>query len=188
MHQIIFSLVCLFMRLLLLLLLLLVVSVWVVLFDLFWWCCFVSSFCLIWFAVFYCLWFGLVTFITWTIWFLRLFHPRCWYLSRGVVWYTYANSYSTYGSILMCSGLRSLSRSSKYSIFLLQRKGKTIVYLVLRSTCVIRAKRVSNCYMREKRNLTVCVDVCVDVRLILVLVCKNCLGFSVGYQRAPGWF
>ena len=47
----------------------------------------------------------------------------------------------------------------------------------------------------EKIFLTVCVDVCVDVRLILVLVCtyvcflvlvwKNCLGFSVGYQRAP---
>ena len=29
---------------------------------------------------------------------------------------------------------------------------------------------------------------CPDVRLILVLVWKNCLGFSVGYQRAPGWF
>ena len=52
--------------------------------------------------------------------------------------------------------------------------------------------------MREKKKLTVCVDVCVcvDARLILVLVCtyvcflvlvwKNCLGFSVGSQRAPG--
>ena len=40
----------------------------------------------------------------------------------------------------------------------------------------------------KKKKLTVCVDVCVDVRLILVLVWKNCLGFSVGYQRAPGWF
>ena len=29
-----------------------------------------------------------------------------------------------------------------------------------------------------------CVSVC--VRLILVLVWKNCLGFSVGYQQAPG--
>ena len=29
---------------------------------------------------------------------------------------------------------------------------------------------------------------CPDVRLILVLVWKNCLGFSIGYQRAPGWF
>ena len=31
-----------------------------------------------------------------------------------------------------------------------------------------------------------CVDVCPDVRIILVLVWKNCLCFSVGYQRAPG--
>ena len=53
---------------------------------------------------------------------------------------------------------------------------------------IIRAKRVSNCYMQEKKKLTVCVDVCVYVRLILVLVWKNCLGLSVGYQRAPGWF
>ena len=58
----------------------------------------------------------------------------------------------------------------------------------------VRAKRVSNCYMQEKKTDRVCV--CVDVRLIFVLVCtyvcflvlmwKNCLGFSVGYQRAPG--
>ena len=39
----------------------------------------------------------------------------------------------------------------------------------------------------RKKKLTVCVSVCPDVRLILVLVWKNCLGFSVGYQRAPGW-
>ena len=32
----------------------------------------------------------------------------------------------------------------------------------------------------RKKKLTVCVDVCVDVWLILVLVWKNCLGFSEG--------
>ena len=32
----------------------------------------------------------------------------------------------------------------------------------------------------KKKSVRVC------VRLILVLVLKNCLGFSVGYQRAPG--
>ena len=36
---------------------------------------------------------------------------------------------------------------------------------------IIRAKRVSNCYIQEKKKLTVCVDVCVDVRI--------CFGFSV---------
>ena len=46
---------------------------------------------------------------------------------------------------------------------------------------LIRAKRVSNCYIQEKKKLTVCVSVCVDVRLMLVLVWKKCLGFSVGY-------
>ena len=38
----------------------------------------------------------------------------------------------------------------------------------------------------KKKKLTVCVSGCPDVRLILVLVWKNCLGFIVGYQRAPG--
>ena len=33
----------------------------------------------------------------------------------------------------------------------------------------------------RKKKLTVCVSVCPGVRLILVLVWKNCLGFSVGY-------
>ena len=37
---------------------------------------------------------------------------------------------------------------------------------------------------KKKRTDRLCV--CPDVRLILVLVWKNCLGFSVGYQRAPG--
>ena len=34
------------------------------------------------------------------------------------------------------------------------------------------------------KKLTVCLDVCPDVRIILVLVWKNCLGFSVrsGYR------
>ena len=52
---------------------------------------------------------------------------------------------------------------------------------------LIRAKRVSNCYMQEKKNWPfVCLSGCSDN--LLVLVWKNCLGFSVGYQRAPGWF
>ena len=51
---------------------------------------------------------------------------------------------------------------------------------------IFRAKRVSNCYMQEKKTDRLCV--CPVVRLILILVWKNCLGFSVGYQRAPGWF
>ena len=42
----------------------------------------------------------------------------------------------------------------------------------------IRAKRVSNCYIQEKK-LTVCVCVCVDVRLILVLV----LGRQIVYGQ-----
>ena len=52
----------------------------------------------------------------------------------------------------------------------------------------IRAKRVSNCYMQEKKTdrLSVCLSGCSDN--LLVLVGKNCLGFSVGYERAPGWF
>ena len=33
--------------------------------------------------------------------------------------------------------------------------------------------------------MTVCVCGCPDVRLILVLVWKNCLGFSVGYVLQP---
>ena len=45
---------------------------------------------------------------------------------------------------------------------------------------IIRAKRVSNCYMQEKKNWpAVCVDVCVDVRLILVLV----LGRQIVYGQ-----
>ena len=53
---------------------------------------------------------------------------------------------------------------------------------------IFRAKRVSNCYMQEKKTdrLSVCLSGCSDN--LLVLVWKNCLGFSVGYQRAPGWF
>ena len=52
---------------------------------------------------------------------------------------------------------------------------------------LIRAKRVSDCYMQEKKNWPfVCLSGCSDN--LLVLVWKNCLGFSVGYQRAPGWF
>ena len=35
---------------------------------------------------------------------------------------------------------------------------------------IFRAKRVSNCYMQRKKKLTVCVCVCPDVRLMLVLV------------------
>ena len=38
----------------------------------------------------------------------------------------------------------------------------------------------------KKKKLTVCLSGCSDN--LLVLVWKNCLGFSVGYQRAPGWF
>ena len=44
---------------------------------------------------------------------------------------------------------------------------------------IIRAKRVSNCYMQEKTKLTVCVSVCPDVRLILVLV----LGRQIVYGQ-----
>ena len=43
------------------------------------------------------------------------------------------------------------------------------------STRIIRAKRVSNCYTQKKKS------VCACVRLILVLVWKKYLGFSVGY-------
>ena len=51
----------------------------------------------------------------------------------------------------------------------------------------IRAKRVSNCYMQEKKNWPfVCLSGC--SANLLVLVRKKCLGFTVGYQRAPGWF
>ena len=54
------------------------------------------------------------------------------------------------------------------------------VICILPRLIIIRAKRVSNCYIQEKKNWpSVCV--CVDVRLVLVLVWKNCLGFSVGY-------
>ena len=66
---------------------------------------------------------------------------------------------------------------------------RSISWTWMMSACLfIRAKRVSNCYMHEKKKLPVCVSVCPDVRLILVLVWKKCLGFSVWYQRAPGWF
>ena len=43
---------------------------------------------------------------------------------------------------------------------------------------------IATCRKKETDRLSVCPD----VRLILVLVLKNCLGFSVGYQRARGWF
>ena len=55
-------------------------------------------------------------------------------------------------------------------------------------TCILFERSEFLIATCEKKKLTVCVDVCVDVWLILVLVWKNCLGFSVGYQRAPGWF
>ena len=48
----------------------------------------------------------------------------------------------------------------------------------------LRAKRVSIATCRKQK--TDRLSGCPDVRLILVLVWKNCLGFSVGYQRAPG--
>ena len=38
----------------------------------------------------------------------------------------------------------------------------------------------------QKRSLRVCPCAACTGRIILVLVWKNCLGFSVGYQRAPG--
>ena len=66
------------------------------------------------------------------------------------------------------------------------RASLPLITSIYSGTTLIRAKRVSNCYMREKKTDRLCV--CPDVRLILVLVWKNCLGFSVGYQRAPGWF
>ena len=53
-----------------------------------------------------------------------------------------------------------------------------IIQIFSASVYIFRAKRVSNCYMQEKKNWP---SVCPDVRLILVLVWKNCLGFSVGY-------
>ena len=43
----------------------------------------------------------------------------------------------------------------------------------------IRAKRVSNCYMREKKTDRLCGCVCVDARLILVLV----LGRQIVYGQ-----
>ena len=56
--------------------------------------------------------------------------------------------------------------------------------MYLSTSKIIRAKRVSNCYIQEKKTdrLSVC------THNLLVLVWKNCHGSSVGYQRAPGWF
>ena len=38
----------------------------------------------------------------------------------------------------------------------------------------------------HKKRLRVCPCAACTCQIILVLVCKNCVGFSVGYQRAPG--
>ena len=45
---------------------------------------------------------------------------------------------------------------------------------------------IATCKKKKTDRLSGCVSGCSDN--LLVLVCKNCLGFSVGYQRAPGWF
>ena len=66
------------------------------------------------------------------------------------------------------------SKRHTSSVIIKLRHGDTFFSLIP----YIRAKRVSNCYMQEKKN-GLCVDVCVDVRLILVLV----LGRQIVYGQ-----
>ena len=90
--------------------------------------------------------------------------------------------FSCFGLFVLCSILHTQYGCFNISILYLVSLENSLVSL----SNFIRAKRVSNCYMQEKKKLTVCLSGCSDN--LLVLVWKNCLGFSVGYQRAPGWF
>ena len=65
-------------------------------------------------------------------------------------------------------------------------KSNNLGHRILKSDLFERSEfLIATCKKKKTDRLSVCLSGCSDN--LLVLVWKNCLGFSVGYQRAPGW-